>query len=272
MCPVAVAAGGPAELLLGGRAAHQRAPARSGPTSTPTRTTRWPTSRPPAPRSGARPPGASPTSSPAPAPCGTITGIARYLKAQNPDDPDRSPPTPRARCSPAGRAGRTSSRASARTSSPPPGDPSLYDEVIPISDEDELPHRPPGQPRGGHPHRRLGRHWPSPRRSSVAKRGRARRHRRRAQPRLRPRLPVARLRRRVDGQLRLPRASATSASPPCSTPAATIAVAAVRQPRPTPCARRSSSCAPTASASCRCARTRRRSPTPRCRARSTSST
>ena len=99
-------------------------------------------------------------------------------------------------------------------------EPELYDEIIADQRRGELPHRPPGQPR--------------PRASSsagpagmavaaaiqVAKRGRARRHRRRAQPRLRPRLPVARVRRRLDGQLRLPPASATSASAPCSTRAA----------------------------------------------------
>ena len=67
----------------------------------------------------------------------------------------------------------------------------------------ELPHRPPGVRGRGHPHRRLGRHGGG-RGDPGRQAGRPRRHRRRAQPRLRPRLPVAGLRRRVDGQLRLP--------------------------------------------------------------------
>ena len=71
VCPVAVAAGRPAELLLGRRAADQRArrvppePVRA------TRTTRWPHEQHHRARScGARPAGASPTSSPAPARAG----------------------------------------------------------------------------------------------------------------------------------------------------------------------------------------------------------
>ena len=65
---------------------------------------------------------------------------------------------------------------------------------------------------GGHGRRRGA--------SRSAKAARTRRHRRRAQPRLRPRLPVAGLRRRVDGQLRLPARVRRCASARCSTPAA----------------------------------------------------
>ena len=133
---------------------------------------------------------------------------------------------------------RTSSRASARTSSPPPGNPSCYDEVIADQRRGELPHGPPREPRRGHPHRRLRRHGRG-RRDPGRQGGRARRHRRRAQPRLRPRLPVAGVRRRVDGQLRLPRASATSASARCSTPAAPRSTSCSTSTPTRPCARRS---------------------------------
>ena len=149
-----------------------------------------------------RPAGGSPTSSPAPAraarsPAPRATSRRRTRTSRS------SPPIPRARCSPAARAGRTSSRASARTSSRPRGTPELYDEVIADQRRGELPHRPAGEPRRGHPHRRVGRH--GGRRGDPGRQARrARRHRRRAQPRLRPRLPVAGVRRRLDGQLRLP--------------------------------------------------------------------
>ena len=53
---------------------------------------------------------------------GTITGVARYLKRRTPRCRS-SAPTPRARCTPAGRGVRTSSRASARTSGPTTYDP-----------------------------------------------------------------------------------------------------------------------------------------------------
>ena len=164
VCPVAVAARGSAELLLGRRAAHRRAARRSGPTSTPTRTTRWPTRRPPGPSCGARPAGGSPTSSPAPAraarsPAPPATSRRRTRRSRS------SPPTPRARCSPAARAGRTSSRASARTSSPPPGSPSCTTTSSPISDEESFltarrVSRGEGILIGG-----SRRAWPSPRRS-----------------------------------------------------------------------------------------------------------
>ena len=135
--------------------------------------------------------------------CGTITGVARYLKAHEPGDARSSPPTPRARCSPAGPAGRTSSRASARTSSPPPGSPSCTTRSSPISDEESfLTARRVSETRASSIGGSGGMAVAAA--IKVAKPGGARRHRRRAQPRLRPRLPVAGVRRRLDGQLRLP--------------------------------------------------------------------
>ena len=56
--------------------------------------------------------------------CGTITGHGAVPQGAQPRRSASSPPTRRARCSRAGRAGRISSRASARTSSRPRGSPS----------------------------------------------------------------------------------------------------------------------------------------------------
>ena len=99
-------------------------------------------------------------------------------------------------------------------------DASLYDEIIAISDEESFltarqVSREEGILIGGSGGLAVAAAL------KVARARRPRRHRRRAQPRQRSRLPVAHLRRRVDGQLRIRAANATSASPPCSTLAAT---------------------------------------------------
>ena len=134
--------------------------------------------------------------------CGSITGAARYLKAQNPDvriiaaDPEGSVFS--------GGSGRPYLvEGVGEDFFPAAWEPDLYDEVIAISDEESfLTARRVSEVEGiliggsGRHGRRRG----DPGRQA----GRTRRHRRRAQPRLRPRLPVARLRRRVDGQLRVP--------------------------------------------------------------------
>ena len=134
--------------------------------------------------------------------CGSITGVARYLKAQNPAiriiaaDPEGSVFS--------GGSGRPYLvEGVGEDFFPAAWDRDLYDEVIAISDEESfLTARRVVRGRGD-PHRRLGRDGRG-RGHPGGQAGRARRHRRRAQPRLRPRLPVAHLRRRVDGQLRLP--------------------------------------------------------------------
>ena len=199
--------------------------------------------------------------------CGSITGVARYLKAQNPDirivaaDPEGSVFS--------GGSGRPYLvEGVGEDFFPAAWDRDLYDEVIAISDEESfLTARRVSRGRG-HPHRRLGRDGRR-RRHPGRQAGRPRRHRRRAQPRLGPRLPVARVRRRVDGQLRVPARvrrvrRRRARHPPRAATSCSTSTPTRR------CARPSTSCGPTASASCRCARTRRRSPPPRCRGRSTS--
>ncbi len=148
--------------------------------------------------------------------------------------------------------------ASGRTSSRPPGNATSRRRHRHLR-RGELPHGPPGQPRGGHPHRRLGRQG---RRAAMrVARRRAPRRGRRAQPRLGSRLSL-----RVfdDGWMATSAscASATSASGRSSRRAATPRRCCTSTLSP-PCARRSRSCGPTASANSRSARTRRRSPRPR---------
>ena len=138
----------------------------------------------------------SPTSSPASAPAARSPASAATSRRRTPTCRS-SAPTRRARCTRAAPAGRTSSRASARTSGPTTYDPSLVDRVVMVTDARVVRHGAPGHARGGHPHRRLGRHRGA-RRARGRARARARRRRRRAAPRLRPRLPVEDLRRRLD--------------------------------------------------------------------------
>ena len=201
--------------------------------------------------------------------CGSITGVARYLKSMNPAiriiaaDPEGSVFS--------GGSGRPYLvEGVGEDFFPAAWEPDLLDEMIPISDEESfLTARYVSETEGILIGGSGGMAVAAAIR--VAKARRARRHRRRAQSRLRPRLPVPRVRRRVDGELRVPegmrpvrrgraRHVGTPRSRTCST-----STRSSSSPKPW------RSCGPTASASCRCARTLRRSLPPRCRARSTSS-
>ena len=134
-----------------------RRPAPSGPTSTATSGTRGPTSRRPAPRSGARPPAASPTSWPASAPAARSPASAATSRPRTRTCRSWAP-TPPARCTRAGRGGPTWSRASARTSGPPPTTPRWSTGWCAVTDEDSFLMARRVTARGGPAHRRVGRH------------------------------------------------------------------------------------------------------------------
>jgi hypothetical protein len=122
VCPVAVAPEDPESYYSVPTGSPGRSRARSARTSTATPTTRWPTTRPPGRRSGARRPAASRTSWPASAPAAPSPASAGTSRSRTRPSAS-SAPTPRGRCTPAAPAGRTSWRASARTSGPPPTTP-----------------------------------------------------------------------------------------------------------------------------------------------------
>ena len=211
------AARAPRLLLLGRRPAHARdARTRSGPTSTPTRPTRPSTSARPGPRSGARPTGRVTHFVAGIGTGGTITGVARYLKAQNPDvqiigaDPEGSVYS--------GGTGRPYLvEGVGEDFWPTTYDPSLVDRTVMVSDAESFAAarrvtREEGLLIGGScgtaVHAAL----------VVGARARARRGRRRAAARLRPQLPVEDLQRRLDDP--------TSASCACDGPTAGDVLAA----------------------------------------------
>ena len=156
VCPTAVAPEDPRLLLLGLRPAgprDRRAP--GSPTSTPTRTTRARTTRRPARRSGSRPRAGSPTSSPASAPAARSAAPAATSRRSPTGGCRSSAPTRRARSTPAAPGGRTSSRASARTSGRRPTTATISDEIIAVSDARLVRDDPAAGPRGGPAGRRL---------------------------------------------------------------------------------------------------------------------
>ena len=151
--------------------------------------------------------------------CGTITGTARYLKAQNPDvriiaaDPDASVFS--------GGSGRPYLvEGVGEDFFPAAWTPELYDESHRDQRRGELPHGAAGQPRGGHPDRRLRRHG----RRRGDQGGRSVRARTTSSS-CSTRTPAAATCRGCSTTTGWPTsassASATSASARCSTPAAT---------------------------------------------------
>ena len=158
VCPVAVEPEDPQSYYsVAERLVQRDRPARSAPTSTRTSGTRGPTSSPPGPRSGARPPAASPTSSPASAPAARSPASAATSRRMS----------PAVQIVGADPAGSVYSGGSGRPYLvegigedfwPTTYDPSLVDRVVADQRRGLVPHGPPGHPRGGPPHRRLGRH------------------------------------------------------------------------------------------------------------------
>ena len=138
VCPVAVAAGGPRLATTPPPSAWSaRSPAPSGPTSTPTRPTRWPTTRPPGPEIWRQTAGRITHFVAGVGTGGTITGVGRYLKERNPAvrivgaDPEGSVYS--------GGSGRPYLvEGIGEDFWPATYDPSVIDEVIPISDEESF--------------------------------------------------------------------------------------------------------------------------------------
>ena len=92
----------------------------------------------PARSCGRRPTGGSPTSSRASAPAARSAASGGTSRRSPRARCASSAPTPRARSTPAAPAGRTWSRASARTSGRSAYDPTVFDEVIEVSDADSF--------------------------------------------------------------------------------------------------------------------------------------
>ena len=201
--------------------------------------------------------------------CGSITGTARYLKEQNPDiqiiaaDPEGSVFS--------GGSGRPYLvEGVGEDFYPAAWDPDLYDDIIPISDKESfLTARRVSETEGILIGGSGGLAVAAA--IQVAKRAASRRHRGRPQPRLGPRLSLARSSTTTGWPTSVSSTSATSASARCSTPAARRSTTSCTSTRTKRSARRSNGCDSTASASSRSARTRRRSPRPRSPVRSTSS-
>ena len=155
VCPTAVAPEHPDSYYsVVPAAGRRRRPAGGAPTSTATRQPAGALPRPPAPRSGSQTEGRITHFVAGIGTGGTISGVARYLKEQNPDvviigaDPEGSVYS--------GGDGRPYLvEGVGEDFWPATYDPSLVDRVVPISDKDVVPDDPAAGPRGGAAGRRV---------------------------------------------------------------------------------------------------------------------
>ena len=89
---------------------------------------------------------------------GTITGVARYLKAQNPDGAGRSPPTPKGSVYSGGSGRPYLVEGVGEDFWPTTFDPSTVDRTVMVSDAESFAAARRVTRRGGPAHRRLVRH------------------------------------------------------------------------------------------------------------------
>ena len=175
-----------------------RSPAPGGPTSSPTSPTPRSTTAPPARRSGSRPRARITAFVAGVGTGGTISGVGRYLKEQNPDvkiigaDPEGSVLS-------GGSPQPWKVEGIGEDFVPKTFNSQLVDDWVRVGDAESFPRRPGTGPPRGHPGRRLERHGRR-RRPALRPPADAGRPGRRPRRRHRPQLPEQVLRRRLAGR------------------------------------------------------------------------